>query len=163
MGQLDRFRAAQDVPGSGFDQALQEIRAGAKTGHWIWYVFPQLAGLGGSAMSRTFAIADVAEAEAYLRDPVLRARLLTITAAVAEQVTTRGRPLRALMGSEIDARKLVSSLTLFVHVARRLHHAEGLDAYAALVGAADAVLARAADEGYPPCAFTLSRLDRAGS
>ena len=52
MGQLDRFRAAQDAPGSGFEAALQEIRAGAKGGHWIWYVFPQLQGLGASAMSQ---------------------------------------------------------------------------------------------------------------
>lgn len=158
MPGLERFRTAQDAPGSGFEEALQEIRAGAKTGHWIWYVFPQLSGLGASAMSEAYAIADAAEAEAYLRNPTLRARLLTITAAVAEQSTTRDRPLRAVMGSETDARKLVSSLTLFEHVALMLQRTDGLDEYAALAEAAGAVLAAAAAAGYARCPSTLARL-----
>ena len=160
---LERFTTAQDAPGSGSDEALREIRAGAKTGHWIWYVFPQLSGLGASAMSQTFAIADAAEAAAYLRDPTLPARLLTITAAVAEQLTIHGRPLRALMGSEIDARKLVSSLTLFEHAALTLHRTDALDDYSALADAAGAVLTFAAAEGYPRCPYTLGRLAAARS
>ena len=59
---LDRFRAAQDAPHSGFETALEEMRTGRKRGHWIWYVFPQLSGLGGSSFSQTYAINGVAEA-----------------------------------------------------------------------------------------------------
>ena len=158
MGPLGRFRAAQNAPDSGFEAALREIRSGAKTGHWIWYVFPQLQGLGSSPMSQAYALADAAEAAGYLRDPELRERLLTITAAVAEQLATRGRTLRALMGSEVDARKLVSSLTLFEHVAATLHREDGLEDHATLARLAGDVLTAAASEGYARCAFTLGRL-----
>ena len=161
MSRLDRFRAAQNSPHAGFEAALQEIRSGAKTGHWIWYIFPQLAGLGSSAASQTFAIDGEAEAVEFLRDPELRLRLLTMAEAVAEQISTgRARSLGTLMGSEIDARKVVSSLTLFGHVARKLHIAQHLNEYSALAKAADEVLAAAASEGYPPCAYTLSQLRR---
>jgi len=163
MAQLERFRAAQDAPGSGFEAALLEIRTGSKTGHWIWYVFPQLQGLGASAMSQAYGLADAAEAADYLRDPALRPRLLAITAAVAEQLTTRGRTLRALMGSEVDARKLVSSLTLFETVAAALHRDDGLEDYAAIARAAGDVLAAAASAGYARCAYTLEQLTNARS
>jgi len=66
---------------------LSEINAGEERGHWIWYVFPQLSGLGHSASSRMDGIDGVAEAENYLRDPLVRSRLLTIATAVAEQVS----------------------------------------------------------------------------
>jgi len=160
MGPLARFHTAQDAPGSGFDAALREIRHGAKTGHWIWYVFPQLQGLGASAMSQTYALAGAGEAADYLRDPELRARLLTITAAVADQLASGTRPLRALMGSDVDARKLVSSLTLFEQVAAALARDERLEDYAALARRAGDVLDAAALEGYGRCAFTLERLAR---
>ncbi|HEY7187757.1 MAG TPA: DUF1810 family protein [Vicinamibacterales bacterium] len=155
--QLQRFKDAQSQRGSGFESALAEIQGGRKLGHWIWYVFPQLAGLGRSAMSQIYGIDGVAEAEAYLRDPLLRGRLLTITLAVAEQLRRRGS-LESLMNSSIDATKVVSSLTLFGRVARRLHAAENLDDCASLARIADEVLAKADVEGYPPCAFTLERL-----
>jgi hypothetical protein len=88
---------------------------------------------------------------------------LTITTAVAEQLAGRETPsVVALMGSETDARKLVSSLTLFGHVARNLHASEGLDDYAAMAAVADDVLAAAASEGYPQCAHTLRRLAAGG-
>ncbi len=143
----------------GFAEALAEIRAGAKTGHWIWYVFPQIAGLGRSSASQAYAIADEAEAIEYLQDAVLRARLLEITTAVAERLRT-GRPgsLRTLMGSQIDALKVVSSLTLFGQIARRLDAQERLDAYEAMAAVADEVLGAAAAEGYPPCRHTLHLL-----
>jgi len=157
MGGLDRYLDAQDGPGSGFDVALREIRAGGKRSHWIWYVFPQLAGLGTSGMSVRYAIADRAEARAYLRHPVLGKRLATITAAVAEQAR-RSRPLDVVMGSSIDATKLVSSLTLFARVARELHAAEPLDAWRDFADVADEVLAIAAREDRPPCRATLERL-----
>ena len=156
---LQRFKDAQAQRGSGFESALAEIQGGRKLGHWIWYVFPQLAGLGTSPMSQTYGIAGVAEAEAYLRDPLLRGRLLTITLAVVEQLR-RGVSIESLMNSSIDAMKLVSSMTLFGHVARRLHAAEQLNDYASLARLADEVVATADAERYLPCAFTLSRLTR---
>jgi hypothetical protein len=108
-------------------------------------------------MSRTYAIADEAEAEAYLRDPVLGARLLTAEATVAEHLRA-GVPLATLMGSRIDALKLVSSLTLFGFVARRLHATEPDDECRQLADVSAEVLAAAEREGYPPCRFTLRAL-----
>jgi uncharacterized protein (DUF1810 family) len=156
---LERFRDAQNDPHAGFQSALDELRRGGKRGHWIWYVFPQLDGLGSSARSQRFALGGEQEAAAFLRDVELRSRYLAVASAVAEQL--RAHPavsLRALMGSEIDALKLVSSLTLFRHVARTLHAHDPRPGYAGIVRSADEVLARAAGEGYPPCARTLKRL-----
>ena len=95
---LDRYIAAQDQPQVGFTTALAEIRAGGKQGHWIWYIFPQLSGLGRSGLSYRYAIADPAEARAYLQHPELRSRLLAITSAVADQAR-RARRLTGVMGS----------------------------------------------------------------
>jgi uncharacterized protein (DUF1810 family) len=159
MTGLERFKSAQAAAHSGFDTALAEIRAGGKRGHWIWYIFPQLAGLGGSPMSAHFAIADEAEAMEYLRDRDLRARLLTITTAVAERLRARQpASLRALMGSDIDARKIVSSLTLFQCAAKHLAESDHDSSHAQLASVADEVLSIAAAEGYPRCEFTLCQL-----
>jgi uncharacterized protein (DUF1810 family) len=159
MTQLERFKSAQNSPHAGFASALDEIRTGRKTGHWIWYVFPQISGLGSSGYSQSFAIQGEKEAVEFLQDSELRSRLLTIATAVADQLRTRKTTsLGALMGSDIDARKVVSSLTLFGHVAKTLYEVEGLDAYKAVADVADEVLAAAATEGYPPCAYTLRRL-----
>jgi uncharacterized protein (DUF1810 family) len=160
MSQLQRFKSAQGSAFAGFDSALDEIRGGRKRGHWIWYVFPQVAGLGSSPTAQTFAITSTEEAKAYLRDPDLRSRLLSITSAVAEQLRSRKVSLRQLMGSEIDALKIVSSLTLFGRVAGELQQVEGLAACGALSAAAHEVLTLAAEEGYPPCAYTLRFLGR---
>jgi uncharacterized protein (DUF1810 family) len=101
---LERFKVAQDSPEGGFASALQEIQAGGKRGHWIWYVFPQLAGLGSSGLSHTFGIDGRREAAAFLHDPELRSRLLTITEAVATRLRTENAAsLRTLMGSHTDA------------------------------------------------------------
>lgn len=149
---------------SGFAAALREIRSGAKTGHWIWYVFPQIAGLGLSPAAREFSIEGEDEAAEYLRDPELRSRLLSITTAVAEQLRAGDPPaLESLMGSDIDARKVVSSLTLFRHVAQRLQAGEPRDEYESLVTVADEVLATAAAQGYGACAYTLKRLGHSAS
>jgi uncharacterized protein (DUF1810 family) len=156
-GMIERFREAQDRMDSGFESALREMRDGSKQGHWIWYVFPQLYGLGGSSLSQAYGIRGLAEAEEYLRDPVLRSRLLAITTAVAEHLS-RGASLETLMGSSIDARKLVSSLTLFGHVARRLHAVEGVAAYEGLALVAEEVLDAAALQGYARCQYTLDSL-----
>src|SRR5262245_45334987 len=114
---LDRFKRAQEGPG-GFAAALAELEAGRKRSHWIWYVFPQLAGLGQSAMAVRYGLQGVAEARAYLVDPELRDRLLRVTNAVLAQLQHESAPALAdVMGSEIDALKLVSSMTLFREVA----------------------------------------------
>lgn len=150
MAGLDRFRDAQDSPYDGFESALDEVRTGGKSGHWIWYVFPQISGLGTSGASQTFAIDSEEEAVEFLRDSELRSRFVTIAQAVAEQLK-KGKALRALMGSDIDAKKVVSSLTLFGHVSERLQGTEGIDAYRSVATVADEVLTMAAAQGYPPC------------
>jgi uncharacterized protein (DUF1810 family) len=154
---LQRFKDAQDKRGTGFESALAEIQSGRKRGHWIWYVFPQLAGLGESAMSQTYGVDGVAEAEAYLRDLILRRRLLTITLAVVEQLR-RGVSIGSLMNSSIDAMKLVSSMTLFEYVSKRLQATEQLEDVASLARLAAEVLKKADAEGYPSCALTLNQL-----
>jgi uncharacterized protein (DUF1810 family) len=103
---LQRFIDAQ---AGAYDGALRELRAGHKTGHWIWFIFPQLAGLGRSEMSRFYGIASLDEARAYLADPVLGPRLLECVTAVLE---APGRSPEAILGS-VDAMKLRSSVTLF--------------------------------------------------
>jgi uncharacterized protein (DUF1810 family) len=107
---LERFVAAQD---GAYDRALAELRAGRKTGHWIWFVFPQIAGLGRSEMSRSYAIGSLAEARAYLAHPVLGPRLHECAAAL---LATQGRSAEEMLGS-IDAVKLRSSMTLFLRAA----------------------------------------------
>ena len=106
---LERFVAAQD---GTFDAALAELRRGRKTGHWMWWVFPQIAGLGRSGTARRYAIRDMAEAEAYLAHPVLGPRLAEAAGAILSHA---GTPPEAILGG-IDAMKLRSSMTLFSHV-----------------------------------------------
>ena len=108
---LQRFL---DVQQDVYPTALAELRAGTKRSHWMWFVFPQLAGLGRSATARHFAIRDLAEARAYLAEPTLRARLVEASRAVGDWAGKRS--LEAIFG-EIDALKFVSSLTLFEQVA----------------------------------------------
>ena len=156
MSPLTRFHEAQADPHAGYEMALAEIRRGRKTSHWIWYIFPQLAGLGRSTMAENYAIRDLAEACDYLRDPLLRARYEEITAAVSNQLARR-LALEDLMGSRIDALKLVSSLTLFRAAAERLASSDPAfdGAFTALV---NAVLTQAVAQGYAPCVRTLSLL-----
>lgn len=103
---LDRFVEAQDAV---WPDVTAELAAGSKRTHWMWFVFPQLAGLGQSAMSRHFAIAGMDEARAYLAHPVLSERLHD---AVGLAMRHRDRGPREIFGS-IDAAKFRSSLTLF--------------------------------------------------
>ena len=106
---LERFVTAQ---ADTYDRALAELRAGRKTSHWMWWVFPQVAGLGTSGTSRVYAISDRAEAQAYLRHDVLGPRLL----ACCRALLGLGDDLTAehVLGT-IDAIKLRSSMTLFAH------------------------------------------------
>ncbi len=105
---LGRFVAAQDRGGC-YQRALAELRAGAKASHWMWFVFPQVAGLGMSAMAREYAISGAEEARAYLAHPVLGPRLAECARVVAE---TEGRTAGQIFGP-VDAMKLRSSMTLF--------------------------------------------------
>jgi uncharacterized protein (DUF1810 family) len=109
---LDRFVAAQESGGT-YDQALSELQLGRKSGHWMWFIFPQIAGLGHSEMSRRYAISSLAEAREYLEHPVLGPRLLDCALAVTNH---SGVPAEDIFGS-IDARKLHSSMTLFLRAA----------------------------------------------
>jgi len=103
---LDRFVEAQV---SDFNQALSEIKSGHKRSHWMWYIFPQLAGLGFSATSVQYAITNIAEAEAYLSHPVLGPRLMECAEAV---LGVDGRSAHEIFGSPDDM-KLKSCATLF--------------------------------------------------
>jgi uncharacterized protein (DUF1810 family) len=103
---LERFVAAQ---ADRHDAILRELRGGRKTGHWMWFVFPQLAGLGRSDTARFYAIGSLEEARAYLGHPVLGPRLRECAAAL---LGVRGRTADEILGA-VDARKLRSSMTLF--------------------------------------------------
>lgn len=105
---LQRFVAAQNSGGT-YARALEELRSAHKTSHWMWFVFPQIAGLGQSQMSRMYAIGSLDEARAYLAHPVLGPRLRECARVVAE---TQGKTADAVFGG-IDAVKLRSSMTLF--------------------------------------------------
>jgi uncharacterized protein (DUF1810 family) len=103
---LERFVIAQSAT---YALALDELRRGNKTGHWMWFIFPQIAGLGLSDMAQRYAIASLDEARAYLRHPVLGPRLRSCAAVIGE---TTGRTAEQIFGG-IDAMKLRSSMTLF--------------------------------------------------
>jgi uncharacterized protein (DUF1810 family) len=105
---LQRFLDAQDAGGT-YDRALAELRAGRKQGHWIWFVLPQIAGLGRSETSRHYALAGLEEARAYLAHPVLGPRLVECARALLD---LPGSDPVAVLGS-VDAQKLQSSMTLF--------------------------------------------------
>ena len=109
---LERFVIAQDA-GETYASAVAELRAGRKIGHWMWFVFPQIAGLGTSPMSRRYAISSLEEARRYLAHPILGARLEEC-ARILTELNDRTAP--DIFGS-IDAMKLRSSITLFARAA----------------------------------------------
>jgi len=109
---LRRFVAAQDAGGT-YQRAAAELRSGRKTSHWMWFIFPQIAGLGYSPAARTYAISGLAEARAYLAHPVLGPRLTECAAILAG---LPGRTPEHVLG-EVDALKLRSSMTLFMRAA----------------------------------------------
>jgi uncharacterized protein (DUF1810 family) len=149
---LDRFKRAQE---RDFADALAELRSGRKRSHWIWYIFPQLAGLGRSPIAQTYGLEGLEEATAYLRDPLLRERLFAAADAVRQHLHDDPPvALRTLMGSEIDALKLVSSMTLFHDVARRAGDHE-------LASVAGAILQAAKTQGFAECEYTARSVGRA--
>jgi len=152
---LERFHEAQASRWAGYDTALAEIRAGGKCSHWIWYMFPQIEGLGRSSMARAYAMRDLNEACVYLRDPILCVRYEAIVAAVSEQLV-RGIGVEDLMGGRTDALKLVSSLTLFRAAAEQLARAD--PDYASLAEHLAALLGQTSEQGYSACDFTLARI-----
>ncbi|MBR5529070.1 MAG: DUF1810 domain-containing protein [Oscillospiraceae bacterium] len=109
MKELERFlRAQEDM----YHRALAELREGEKRSHWIWYIFPQLQGLGSSAMAQLYGIRDLAEARAYLAHPVLGERLITCCEAL---LVHKDKTAEEILGA-VDALKLRSSMTLFALV-----------------------------------------------
>jgi uncharacterized protein (DUF1810 family) len=107
-----RFVDAQDAEGA-YQRAIAELRAGKKRSHWMWFVFPQIAGLGYSEMARHYAIASIEEARLYVSDPTLGPRLRECALALLE---TEDRTAQQVLG-EVDAMKLRSSMTLFSQAA----------------------------------------------
>ena len=120
---LCRFVTAQRAIYPG---ALAELRAGAKRSHWMWFIFPQIAGLGRSHMAQLHAIGDLGEARAYLAHPLLRTRLLECVAAVIEHAPARTAD--QIFGG-IDSIKLRSSMTLFEAAGGGAPFAGVLDAF----------------------------------
>jgi len=110
---LRRFVEAQDAGGT-YDRALAELRAGRKRSHWMWFIFPQLAGLGHSAMAQRYAIGSLDEARAYLAHPLLGERLRESARALLAAPADLGA--REILG-DVDALKLRSSMTLFARAA----------------------------------------------
>ena len=110
--ELERFARAQDE-GGVYEIATRELREGAKRSHWMWFVFPQIAGLGHSSTSKAYAIRTLAEASAYLQHPVLGPRLIECASIL---LALGGMGAKEIFG-DIDAIKLRSSMTLFARAA----------------------------------------------
>ena len=108
--ELERFISAQEPT---YTRVLTELTRGLKTSHWMWFIFPQVAGLGSSEMSRRYAISSIEEAQAYLDHPLLGARYREGVAVLQDLI---GTTAEAVFGS-VDAAKLKSSLTLFAEAA----------------------------------------------
>ena len=125
MDNITRFLEAQNKSYYDYPSALEEMRNGRKIGHWIWYVFPQMKGIGHSAKSELYGIADRGEAEAYLQNDVLNGRLHEICEAL---LLHKGKPINKIFGS-IDAEKVKASMTLFDAVSPNDIYAQVLDAF----------------------------------
>lgn len=136
---LERFVAAQEPI---FARALDEIRRGKKRSHWMWFIFPQMKGLGRSAMAQLYAIDDIAEARAFLEHPILGPRYRDCVSALQDVI---GSDPVAVFG-EVDAVKLRSSLTLFEAASGSALFAAALDRWFA-GGRDERTLARLAKDG----------------
>lgn len=122
---INRFIEAQNESHWGWETALKEITDGKKTSHWIWFIFPQIRGLGYSYNSNYYGISDKTEAEAYLNHPVLGSRLREITKALLEH---KDKDPNSILGS-IDAQKVRSCMTLFDTLSPNDIFAQALDAF----------------------------------
>ena len=112
INSLDRFLEAQERM---YETALKEIKNGEKESHWMWYIFPQLRGLGRSQMAYVYGINGLEEAKAYLAHPVLSARLIEICEALLEH---KNEDIEDILG-DIDSMKLRSSMTLFALISEK--------------------------------------------
>ena len=119
---LERFMTAQ---AHSYETAKSELRNGQKESHWMWYIFPQISGLGTSSTAQTYAISDAAEAKAYLAHPILGARLIELCKILLELT---GRSANDIFGST-DAMKLRSSMTLFAEVSEQPVFKQVLEKY----------------------------------
>lgn len=122
---LDRFIKAQDSL-NVYEAALQEMKAGHKRSHWVWYIFPQLKGFGHSYNSKYYGLDDMEEARAYLEHSVLGKRLREITIVLLDHTD---EDAITLMGSHIDAIKLRSCMTLFDFISPKDVFSQVLDAF----------------------------------
>jgi uncharacterized protein (DUF1810 family) len=120
---LKRFLVAQE---NDYADALHEIKQGYKQSHWIWFIFPQMRGLGRSSMAEYYGISSIEEACAYLDHPTLKARLLEISTALLKH---KGKSTAYEILGTIDAIKVRSSMTLFDHIMPQAIFAEVLDAF----------------------------------
>lgn len=120
---MQRFLDAQK---NQYYIALREMREGSKRSHWIWFIFPQIQGLGQSPESKRYGISDLDEAKAYLSHPVLGARLREITAEVLKHTDSS---IRTIMGGGIDVKKFKSSMTLFDAVSPNDIFAKALETF----------------------------------
>lgn len=158
QAQFDRFHEAQEGRSFGlpsFKKAFDEIQAGRKTSHWIWYVLPQLKELGMSSTAKRYGLVNFQETCEYLHDPLLFANYHKITQEILFQLQYTS--VRSLMGSSIDAKKLMSSLTLFREAADYLaNQKKPAHDYRTLQKNCELILARAAEEKLVPCKDTLS-------
>ena len=125
MDDPDNLQRFVDAQAGVYDRALAELRAGAKRSHWMWFVFPQIAGLGFSAMAQRYAIASRQEAQAYLIHPILGRRLVACTRAV---LAVEDRSAHEIFGSPDDL-KFRSSMTLFAALEQDSNFAEALRKY----------------------------------
>ena len=123
LNSLQRFLDAQK---NQYYIALREMREGSKRSHWIWFIFPQIQGLGQSSDSKLYGISELDEAKAYLSHPVLGARLREITAEVLKHTDSS---IRTIMGGGIDVKKFKSSMTLFDAVSPNDIFAKALETF----------------------------------
>jgi uncharacterized protein (DUF1810 family) len=158
---LKRFQIAQADPASGFDVAISELRHGRKVSHWIWYIFPQLRGLGRSSTAQFYAIDNLVEAQEYLRDAILRKNLLSAMETVARHLF-EGAQLETVMGGSVDSFKLVSCATLFRVATEFFDDFPEVPDIAAIHQMTGELLEAAEAQGFPPCPQTLSLIQTEG-
>jgi uncharacterized protein (DUF1810 family) len=151
---LQRFIDAQEGDGT-YDIALAEIRAGRKQSHWIWYILPNLRGLGYSETARFYAIDGQAEAFAYYLHPLLGARLTEVAEAIVT-VLSAGQTLEEVFG-DIDAKKTISCMTLFDTIGTNTA-VQGCAHHFPFQAAAQTILASGESQGLPRCVKTLTLL-----
>lgn len=156
---LQRFHEAQTTNNS-FETARKEIQDGRKRSHWIWYIFPQLRSSWTiSDTAKKYAIADFEEALAFFNDTTLFERYQIMVGLVLQQLNTPGVCVVVLMGGDVDALKLASSLTLFEAVSARLSQSATDDKFVVFKGLCDAIFKVIEPQGFGRCKNTLEKIN----